>query len=141
MYLNINHFIFDSFLTKIFFHKINSIRIKFHYGKTKRALHLSTIFRSNKDYKILTKGMQGITLSYFCSALRFAMPPHNREVPRTRRRLESMEPRREYLTTSILLLLSANIAMMSSVAFPHVAFKSPPTMIQNITIKNFSIIS
>jgi hypothetical protein len=29
-----------------------------------------------------------------------------------------------------LLLLSANIAMISSVAFPHVAFKSPPTVIQ-----------
>lgn len=78
------------------------------------------------------KGMQWITLSNFCSDLRFAMPPHNREVPRTRRRLERMEPRREYLTTSILLLLSAKIAMMSSVAFPHVAFKSPPTVIHKI---------
>jgi len=141
MYLNINYFIFDSLSTKNLFHKINSIIIKFHYGKTKQALYLSTIFLSNNDYKILTKGMQGITLSYFCSALRFAMPPHNKDVPRTRRRLERMEPRREYLTTSILLFLSANIAMMSSVAFPHVAFKRPPTMIQNIIIKNHSNIN
>lgn len=66
------------------------------------------------------------------------MPPHNREVPRTRRRLERIEPSREYLTTSILLLLSANIAMISSVAFPHVAFKSPPTKIQKTIMKNFS---
>ncbi|MFS7904820.1 hypothetical protein Hanom_Chr01g00040521 [Helianthus anomalus] len=38
-----------------------------------------------------------------------------------------MEPKREYLTTSILLCNNANIAIISSVAFPHVAFSSPPT--------------
>lgn len=82
--------------------------------------------------------MKGLTLSYFCSALMFAMPPHNREVPRTRRRLERMEPRREYLTTAILLLLRAKIAMMSSVAFPHVAFKSPPTVIPKKGFSNMT---
>ena len=60
----------------------------------------------------------------------FAMPQQNREVPRTRRRLEIIEPSKEYFTTAILLLLRAKIAMMSSVAFPHVAFKSPPTVFQ-----------
>ena len=54
----------------------------------------------------------------------------NREVRRTRRRLEIMEPKREYLTKEILLWLRAKIAMMSSVAFPQVAFKSAPTVIQ-----------
>lgn len=37
---------------------------------------------------------------------------------------------REYLTKAILLLLRANIAIMSSVTLPHVAFKSPPTVNQ-----------
>lgn len=39
-----------------------------------------------------------------------------------------MEPRREYLTTSILSSARAKIAMMSSVALPQVAFRSPPTV-------------
>lgn len=58
------------------------------------------------------------------------MPPQNKEDPRTRRRFERMEPRREYLTTAILFSVRAKIAMMSSVIFPQVAFKSPPTVIQ-----------
>jgi len=57
------------------------------------------------------------------------MPPQSREVPSTRRRFERMEPKREYLTTAIWLLLRANIAMISSVMFPHVALRSPPTVI------------
>ena len=60
------------------------------------------------------------------------MPPHNREVPRTRRMFERIEPNKEYLTTTILLLLRANIAIMSSVTFPHVAFRSPPTVIKKM---------
>jgi hypothetical protein len=40
-----------------------------------------------------------------------------------------------------LLLLSANIAMMSSVAFPHVAFKSPPTVIQKMYIMKKKIVT
>ena len=43
------------------------------------------------------------------------------------RRSERTEPNREYLTTAILLLLRAKIAMTSSVALPQVAFSSPPT--------------
>jgi hypothetical protein len=31
----------------------------------------------------------------------FAMPPQRREVPRTRRRFERIEPKSEYLTTAI----------------------------------------
>lgn len=69
-----------------------------------------------------------LTLSYFCSLLRLAKPPQKREEPRTRRRFERMEPRREYLTTSILCSARAKIAIMSSVALPQVAFKSPPTV-------------
>ena len=67
------------------------------------------------------------------------MPPQKREVPRTRRRLESTEPSREYFTTKILFLLKANIAIISSVALPHVAFRSPPTesTISRKTSNNF----
>lgn len=57
------------------------------------------------------------------------MPPQKREVPRTRRRLERMEPSKEYFTTKIFCLLKANIAIISSGAFPHVAFRSPPTAV------------
>lgn len=56
------------------------------------------------------------------------MPPHKREEPRTRRRFEMMDPKREYLRTWIFLLWRANIAIINSVAFPHVAFTSPPTV-------------
>lgn len=55
------------------------------------------------------------------------MPPQRREVPRTRRRLERIDPNKEYFTTSTLFWASANIAIINSVAFPHVAFRSPPT--------------
>uniref|UniRef100_A0A0E0FN51 F-box domain-containing protein n=1 Tax=Oryza nivara TaxID=4536 RepID=A0A0E0FN51_ORYNI len=69
-------------------------------------------------------------------APRLTTPPQKREVPRTRRRLERTEPSREHLTTSIFPLSSANSAMISSVAFPHVAFSSPPTAPHAYTIIN-----
>lgn len=56
------------------------------------------------------------------------MPPQKREEPRTRSKLERIEPIRENLTTSIFPLCSANKAIISSVAFPHVAFSRPPTV-------------
>lgn len=51
-----------------------------------------------------------------------------------------MEPNREYLTTSTLCAHRANIAIISSVAFPHVAFRSPPTA-HNIVMKEISLIN
>lgn len=57
-----------------------------------------------------------------------ARPPRRSEEPRTRRRLDKTEPTREHLTTDIFPLCNAKRAMMSSVAFPQVAFKSPPTV-------------
>lgn len=45
-----------------------------------------------------------------------------------------MEPNSEYLTTSTLCCQRANSAIISSVAFPHVAFRSPPTAIYLHTI-------
>jgi len=68
-----------------------------------------------------------LTLSYFCSFPRLAMPPQKSEVPRTNSRFDSMEPKSEYFTTSTLCCPSAKIAIISSVALPHVAFSSPPT--------------
>jgi hypothetical protein len=55
------------------------------------------------------------------------MPPQKSEVPRTNSRFDSMEPKSEYFTTSTLCCHSAKIAIISSVALPHVAFSSPPT--------------
>lgn len=78
-------------------------------------------------YEKITKKYIVRTLSYFCSLERLAMPPQKREVPRTRRRFESIEPKSEYFTTSTLCCVRARIAIISSVAFPHVAFRSPPT--------------
>lgn len=42
-----------------------------------------------------------------------------------------MEPNKEYLTTSILFSRRANSAIIISVAFPHVALRSPPTEIKS----------
>lgn len=68
-----------------------------------------------------------LTLSNVCSILRLTKPPHKREDPKTRRRFERMEPKREYFNTSIFLWWRANSAIISSVALPHVAFSRPPT--------------
>lgn len=45
-----------------------------------------------------------------------------------------MEPKREYFTTCILFWRRANNAIISSVALPHVAFRSPPTAKPNLNI-------
>ena len=76
---------------------------------------------------ILNLSFHIITLSNFCSLLRLANPPQKREEPRTRRRFERIDPKREYFNTEIFPWWSAKIAIMSSVAFPHVAFRRPPT--------------
>lgn len=69
------------------------------------------------------------------------MPPQKREVPRTKRRLESIEPRREYFTTAILCWLRAKMAIISSVALPHVALRSPPTVNSINQLENNYIIN
>ena len=46
--------------------------------------------------------------------------------PRTSRRLPAIEPTSEAFTISVRPLESATIAMMSSGAFPNVAFRKPP---------------
>lgn len=66
-----------------------------------------------------------LTLSKICSLL--TSPPHSKEDPRTRRRFERIEPKREYFSTCIFLLWSANNAIINSVALPHVALRRPPT--------------
>lgn len=78
-----------------------------------------------------------LTRSNSCSLRRLASPPQKSEVPSTSKRLESMEPTKEHLTTSILPWCRANKAIMSSVAFPHVALRSPPTVYNNIIIHKF----
>lgn len=68
-----------------------------------------------------------LTLSYSCSWFKLARPPTKRELPRTSKRLDKIDPTKEHFTTSIFPWYNANRAMISSVAFPHVAFSSPPT--------------
>lgn len=68
-----------------------------------------------------------LTLSYSCFLFKLARPPKKRELPRTSRRLDRMDPTKEHFTTSILPWCNANRAMISSVTFPQVAFSSPPT--------------
>ena len=54
-------------------------------------------------------------------------PPANIAKPRTKSRLPMIEPVIEAFTTSISPALSAKMPMMSSVALPKVALRSPPT--------------
>src|SRR5579885_43084 len=53
-------------------------------------------------------------------------PPRKQARPSTARMLPRMEPINEALTTSVRLACKAKKAMISSVALPNVAFKSPP---------------
>ena len=65
------------------------------------------------------------SLLNFCSLnLR---PPRSAERPSTRRRLPTIEPISEARTTSTSPLITATIAMMSSVALPKVAFRRGPS--------------
>lgn len=76
---------------------------------------------------VIIRAWRRLTLSYFCSFPRLTSPPQKREVPRTRRRLERTEPKSEHFNTSIFPSCKAKSAMMSSVTFPQVALRSPPT--------------
>lgn len=97
---------------------------------SKYQIIIRRIVFPNKKFARLMEAKR-LTLSKFCSFLRFAMPPQNREDPRTKRRFESIEPSRLYFTTSTLCWTRAKMDIMSSVAFPHVAFRSPPTAKRN----------
>ena len=54
------------------------------------------------------------------------MPPASMDIPRTSRMLPITEPASEAFTTSNRPSFMATKAMMSSVAFPNVAFRRPP---------------
>ena len=56
--------------------------------------------------------------------------------PRTRRRLDRMEPAREEAMTMYSPLFSAATERMSSTTFPKVAFSRPPTVDPNRTAKS-----
>src|SRR2546427_406571 len=61
-----------------------------------------------------------------CCTLYFT-PPANMLNPRTKSRFPTTEPVSDAFTTSVKPRDRAKIAMMSSVAFPNVAFRRPPT--------------
>lgn len=95
--------------------------------------------KNTKVYDFCVLGIaycdEDLTLSNFCSLLRLARPPQKSEVPRTKRRFERTEPKREYLSNCSLFWFRAEIAIISSVALPNVAFRSPPTAQQQYQIK------
>mmetsp|Transcript_1578 Transcript_1578/g.4600 ORF Transcript_1578/g.4600 Transcript_1578/m.4600 type:complete len:257 (+) Transcript_1578:1166-1936(+) len=62
----------------------------------------------------------------FCIGL--VMPPATHEQPSTRRVLDMIEPRSDTCTTESRPLARAKRLTMSSVAFPNVAFRRPPTV-------------
>lgn len=100
------------------------IIIKLYLFQCEKRVKL-IVFEVERDVIKINKLI--LTLSNFCSLDMFAMPPQKRDDPRTKRRLERIEPNSEYFTTSILLWIMAKIEIINSVAFPHVAFRSPPT--------------
>lgn len=59
-----------------------------------------------------------------CSSRR--RPPQRKHIPRTRRRLERMEPMREVLTMTISSLVRAITETITSTALPNVALSRPP---------------
>src|ERR1041384_5166432 len=58
-------------------------------------------------------------------------PPNKAERPRTRRMLPMIEPVIEALTTPVSPFERAMPAMISSAAFPNVAFNNPPSQIED----------
>ena len=69
-------------------------------------------------------------------SLRKIIPPLKKAHPRTSNMFDRIEPKSDCWTTRIIPLLSANIEMISSVAFPNVAFKRPPTVHTITCIRN-----
>mmetsp|Transcript_34638 Transcript_34638/g.78316 ORF Transcript_34638/g.78316 Transcript_34638/m.78316 type:complete len:225 (+) Transcript_34638:929-1603(+) len=61
-----------------------------------------------------------------CSNLE--MPPAKKDMPRTSRRFERMDPRRLFLTISSRPALMALMVMIISTALPNVALRSPPVV-------------
>ena len=68
--------------------------------------------------------MPAMLLEIFCSL--YLKPPKMILSPRTKSRFPMIEPVIEALTSSVKPLLIAIKAMISSAAFPNVAFSNPP---------------
>jgi len=74
------------------------------------------------------------TLSSGRSLPVLARPPQRSDEPRTRSKLDNMEPKRDHFRISIFSLCRANSAIISSGTFPQVAFRSPPAVIKIVPI-------
>jgi hypothetical protein len=74
-----------------------------------------------------------LTLSNGCSLPALARPPKRSDEPRTRSKLDSIEPKSDHLRISSFSLRRAKSAMISSGTFPQVAFRSPPAATKIIT--------
>mmetsp|Transcript_56924 Transcript_56924/g.157550 ORF Transcript_56924/g.157550 Transcript_56924/m.157550 type:complete len:225 (+) Transcript_56924:984-1658(+) len=68
-------------------------------------------------------------------------PPRKKDVPRTRRRFERMEPSNVHFTTSSLEVRSVCTVSIISTAFPSVAFRRPLSVSLRIAAANSSVAS
>jgi hypothetical protein len=69
------------------------------------------------------------------------IPPAKKAHPTTNSILDNMEPSSDCCTIRIIPFFKAYIAIIISVAFPNVAFRRPPTAVQErraITVGAFS---
>jgi len=92
-----------------------------------------TVFRSSTgNTMVLFNCIR--TLSRGRSLPVLARPPQRSDEPRTRSKLDNMEPKRDHFRISIFSLCRANSAIISSGTFPQVAFRSPPAVIKIVPI-------
>lgn len=68
------------------------------------------------------------------------MPPQKKEQPRTSNMLDRMEPSSVSCTTRIIPFLRAIMDIISSVTFPNVAFKRPPTGVKSVIARQKTIL-
>lgn len=71
------------------------------------------------------------TLLKICSFLLKTIPPLKNAHPSTSNIFDKIDPSKESWTTRVIPLFNAYIEMISSVAFPKVALRRPPTARSN----------
>jgi hypothetical protein len=73
--------------------------------------------------------VQKTTLLKTWSLSEWTIPPAKKAQPRTNSIFDNIEPSSDCWTTRIIPFFNAYIEIIISVAFPNVAFRSPPTAI------------
>ena len=98
-----------------YLYELWSIVLKVKIKKSEKALKLTHMY----------------TMLKACSFLLKTIPPQKNAHPRTNNMLDKIDPNKETWTTCVFPLFNAYIAVISSVAFPKVALKRPPTARSN----------